>query len=153
MSDSIGLEDLGALIADNHWDLVARYFSDRPLSRALGVQVSLADPEQPRCSIDEPGDLHLGGIGRDFVNGAILAALVDLTIGLIGLRRTGTLEFATSSINIELAKPVRNGPFSVVASHSETIGRRIFAEAKIFDKDEIPCVFATGIVTTGIRHR
>lgn len=144
-------EVFATLIANERWAEVAAQFSDMAFAKHLGISVSLDDPEHPVCTVSEIKDFHLGGIGRDFVNGAVLSGMVDLALGITALPHARMMAFATSNVSLDLAKPVRSGPFYAVSKCNQIIGRKLFSEVVIYDHDDKPCVFGTGTITTGIR--
>jgi acyl-coenzyme A thioesterase PaaI-like protein len=118
--------------------------------RLLGMRVSLDDPERPRCSLDTIESLHLGGIGQDFVNGAITSAALDLALGLTGVRYASMGYFATRNLHIDLTLPVEKEGFYISSRETSRIGKNLFCEATVFNLNGEPRVHATGCGAT--RH-
>lgn len=140
-------------IERDDWAGMERYFNESEFSKHLGIAVSLADPAQPKCEISEIQAFHLGGIGQNFVNGAIISAVFDLGIGLTGLRYASLVKFATTNVNIHLLKPVQNNRFYLISKCNKKIGRRLFSEATLFNFRDEPCAYATGEIRINIEGK
>ncbi len=137
-------------LATNNWQQIEEYFNKTDFINHLGITISLDDPQNPRCIIKKISSIHLGGIGQDFINGAIISAVLDLALGLTGLQYAGEGNFATTSLNIDITKPVKNGPFYAISKCNHKIGKILFSEATIYDCDDNPCVYATGKIRTAL---
>lgn len=137
-------------LTTNNWKQIEAHFNKSEFINQFGMTISLDDPKTPRCIIEKISAFHLGGIGQDFINGAIISAVLDLSLGLTGLRYAGKGNFATTNLNIDIAKPVKNGPFYAIAKCNHEIGKVVFSEATLYDCDDVPCVYATGKIRTGI---
>lgn len=142
---------MAGMLEREDWDGIAGHFNNLGFVRLLGVDVSLADPDRPRCDVSEIKPFHLGGIGQDFVNGAITSAVIDLAIGLTGLRFAHMGYFATRNLQIDLTLPVEKDGFYVTSRCTSRIGKNVFAEATVFNLKGEPRVHATGVVRVGIR--
>jgi acyl-coenzyme A thioesterase PaaI-like protein len=106
----------------------------------------------PQCAISEIKPFHLGGIGQEFVNGAIMSAMLDFALGLTGLKYATLGSFATCTLNIDIARPIEKGRFYAIAKGNRKIGKKVYSEATIFNAQDEPCVYATGILKVGITH-
>lgn len=142
----------GEWITEGNWQAVEDGFNNMPFVKRFGVVVSLADPDCPRITLEKVEDYHLGGIGQNFINGAITSGVIDLAIGLTGLRHAPKGYFATSSLHIDLNKPVEHTGFYATARTTQQIGKNLFSEATVFSLDGEPRVHATGVVRVGIRR-
>jgi acyl-coenzyme A thioesterase PaaI-like protein len=142
---------MAVLVANEDWAAVAGHFNDMEFVRLLGMRVNLDDPERPRCSLDTIGSLHLGGIGQDFVNGMITSAALDLALGLTGVRYVSMGYFATRNLHIDLTLPVEKEGFYIISRETSRIGKNLFCEATVFNRNGEPRVHATGLVRLGIR--
>jgi acyl-coenzyme A thioesterase PaaI-like protein len=118
--------------------------------KRLGVVVDLSNPEEPRCDMRDIEDYHLGGIGQDFVNGAVTSSVIDIALGLTGIRFADMGYFATRNLHIDLTLPVEKHGFYVTARSTSRIGKNLFAEATVFNLEGEPRVHATGVVRIGI---
>jgi len=147
--------NIAELVADcmtnNDWKSIENFFNQSDFASTLGIRVILDDPEQPKCEIANVQRLHLGGVGQVYVNGAVLSAVLDFALGLTGLQYAEMGHFATCSLNIDLARPVEKDGFYAVAKCNKKIGNKLFSEATIYDANDEPCVYATGMLRVGIR--
>lgn len=100
--------------------------------------------------VDEVMDIHMGGIGTDAVNGAVIALLADLAIGLLGIYHYADGLTATSSLTINYVKPLAATRVIVEAEETEIIGKRIFGIAKIINEKNDVCSYANGSLAKGI---
>ncbi|MBS0396614.1 MAG: PaaI family thioesterase, partial [Proteobacteria bacterium] len=90
-------------------------------------------------------DHHLGGLGTRAVNGAVIAGLFDVALGL-----AGTLQFAgqragTIELSIKLMRPAFEAPLEVLAVALKRTPHLAFTEAELY-ADERLCAVASGIV-------
>lgn len=148
MSDS-----MAHLVSESNWSEVATRFNDMEFVRRLGLVIDLSDPDQPRGDVTKIESYHLGGIGQDFVNGAVTSGVIDIVLGLTGLRFAEMGYFATRNLQIDLALPVEKDGFYVVSRTTSRIGKNLFAQATVFNPNGEPRVHATGVVRIGIRKR
>ncbi|MEM1141843.1 MAG: PaaI family thioesterase [Pseudomonadota bacterium] len=142
---------LARLLEENRWDEIADHFNQLGFVKQLGVRVSFDGPEQPRCELREVEDYHLGGIGQDFINGAVTSAVIDLALGLTGISSASLGYFATKNIHIDFMKPVESDGFYVLSKPTQRVGKNQFCEATIYNWRGEARVFATGLVRVGIR--
>ncbi len=139
------------LVEREDWQGVQERFNNREFVQRMGVTVDLSDPLQPRCDVAQIESYHLGGIGQDFVNGAVTSGVIDIALGLTGLRFAHMGYFATRNLHIDLTLPVEKDGFYVTARSTSRIGKNLFAEATVFNPAGEPRVHATGVVRIGIR--
>ncbi len=137
-------------IDGENWNEIERFFNSSDFSKHMGITVILDELENPKCEIANIKPFHLGGIGQNYINGAIISAMFDLVIGLTGLKYSSSGNFATSNINIQLLKPVENDYFYATAKCNRKIGRRVFSESTLFNVKNEPCAYATGEIRIGL---
>ena len=137
-------------LVNEDWEKVAEHLSKTEFAAHLGIRVILDNPDLPKCEISDIQPFHLGGIGQEFVNGAIISAILDFTLGLTGLKYSKMGNFATRSLNIDIARPIGNDRFYVIAKCNRKIANNVFSEATVFDSNDEPCVYATGMLRVGI---
>ncbi len=130
-----------------------RLFNASEFSQRFGFNVTLNDSELPRCEISDIEAFHLGGIGQDFINGAVISAMLDFALGLTGLKYAELGDFATSHLNIDIARPIEKGRFYVLAKTNKQIANKVFSEATIFNYRDEPCVYATGSLRVAITSK
>lgn len=145
--------DMQSLLAAENWAGVADIFNGLKLVQHLGVRVCLDDPYEPRCILDEVEPFHLGGIGQDFINGAMTSAVIDLAIGLTAMPYAGEGYFATRNLNIDLTSPIPSDGFYVLAKCNQRIGKQLYSEATVFSPQGDALVYATGVVRLSVRAR
>lgn len=144
---------MGLLVSEGDWAGVASRFNEMEFVQRLGLVVDLSDPDQPRGAVTKIESYHLGGIGQDFVNGAVTSGVIDIILGLTGLRFAEMGYFATRNLQIDLALPVEKDGFYVTSRVTSRIGKNLFAQATVFNPNGEPRVHATGVVRIGIRGR
>ena len=137
-------------MANQDWKKVAEHLSRTEFAAHFGIRVILDNPEQPKCEVSNIQPFHLGGIGQEFVNGGIISAVLDFALGLTGLKYSNLGNFATRSLNIDIARPIEKNGFYVVAKCNRKIANNVFSEATAFDSSDEPCVYATGMLRVGI---
>lgn len=139
------------LVSEGGWSKIESYLNGSEFAKHLGVEVSLSDPKQPKCEVREIKPFHLGGAGKDHVNGPIMSAIFDLVIGLTALEYFPLGGVATSNINIRLLKPVEKNRFYAIANCRRKVGKRIFSDSTLFNYRGEACGYATGETIVGIR--
>ena len=139
-------------LLNEDWESVGDFFNHSEFAQHFGVHVALDNPELPRCEISDIKPFHLGGVGQDFINGAIISAVVDFSLGLTGLKFSKLGKFATRSISIDISRPIEKGRFYALAKSNKKIGNKVFSEATIYNHQDKPCVYATGMLRVGIKH-
>jgi len=141
---------MAALVENGKWEAIEAHFNQGAFAQHMGFKVALEDPQQPKCSIDTPAEFHAGGVGQEFVNGAIIAAMFDFVIGLTALKFVSLGNFATCNVNISLIRPVKHTGVYATAKCNRQIGKRLFVESVLFDGDDEPCCYANGEIRVGI---
>jgi len=144
-------EWIASRVDEGDWIAVERYFNEAPFCQHMGLEVSLEEPARPKCMISEDMPCHRGGVGQNFINGAIIAAMFDFVIGLTALSYASQGNFATTNVNIRLLKPVESGGVYAIAECSRAIGRRLFVEATLLNGKNEPCCYARGEIRVAIR--
>jgi uncharacterized protein (TIGR00369 family) len=112
----------------------------------FGYQVDLSNPEHPTGVIPKVENKHLGGMGSAYVNGAIIAALCDLTIGLTGSLNLGCPVKGTAELNIRYLYPLKSNSVRAVGKLDRASKHIAFASAEVVDDQGKVCAIAHGIV-------
>ena len=115
-----------------------------------GIRVDLTNISKPLVIIDNVEEHHKGGIGTEAVNGAVIAMLADLAIGLLGLAHYSDGMTGTSNLNITYVKPLHATKVIVSAEQTEVINKRIFGIVRVMNEKEEVCAYATGALAKGI---
>lgn len=136
--------------ADGNWKAIEDLFNESVQLKQMHIRVDLSTSKLPMVFIDEVMDIHKGGIGTDAVNGAVIALLSDLAIGLLGIYHYADGLTATSSLTIHYVKPLLTQKVIVKAEETQVIGKRIFGVASIMNEKEEVCSYANGSLAKGI---
>jgi uncharacterized protein (TIGR00369 family) len=146
----IHLHKLRQVAADGNWKEIENFFNESAQLKQMHIRVDLSNPANPIVLIDQVSEIHQGGIGTEAVNGAVIALLVDLAIGLLGIPHFAEGMTATSNLNINYVKPLIATKVIVKAEQTEVIGKRIFGIARVMNEKEEVCAYATGSLAKGI---
>lgn len=136
--------------ANGNWKTIEDLFNESVQLKQMHIRVDLSTSKLPMVFIDEVMDIHKGGIGTDAVNGAVIALLSDLAIGLLGIYHYADGLTATSSLTIHYVKPLLTQKVIVKAEETQVIGKRIFGVATIMNEKEEVCSYANGSLAKGI---
>lgn len=136
--------------ADGNWKAIEDLFNESVQLKQMHIRVDLSTSKLPMVFIDEVMDIHKGGIGTDAVNGAVIALLSDLAIGLLGIYHYADGLTATSSLTIHYVKPLLTQKVIVKAEETQVIGKRIFGVATIMNEKDEVCSYANGSLAKGI---
>jgi uncharacterized protein (TIGR00369 family) len=123
-----------------------RLWNVHPGMRHMGCRVDLATPGQVRCIVDPIRPEHRGGLGTDAVNGAIIAGVFDLIIGLAGYVHTRGRRAGVAQLSIQFLRPVLGDRFSAVARPARVGTNLVFSSAELMDERGVVCARCDGIV-------
>lgn len=137
-------------VAKGKFSAVAEAFNESPQVKHHGIRVNLDDPTKPRVILDPVTDSHRGGIGSSAVNGAVIAAMFDLAIGLLGARFWTEGLAATATLNIQYLRPALADSVTVLAECGEVTSKRIFGSAKLVGPDGTVFAQAQGSLAKGL---
>jgi len=126
------------------------FFNSSIQLRHSGVRIDLTDIAKPLVIIDPVEEYHKGGIGTEAVNGAVIAMLADLAIGLLGLTHYAEGMTGTSNLSINYVKPLLAKKVIASAEQTEVANKRIFGIVRIMNEKEEVCAYATGALAKGI---
>lgn len=110
---------------------VAAAFSASPQVGSFGIRCEIDDPLRPRVYLDEAGHTHRGGVGSTAINGAVMAAMFDLAIGLLGVPFWTEGMAPTATLNIQYLRPAVADGVVVEAERGEVTKSRIFGRAAL----------------------
>ncbi len=103
------------------------------------------DGDKARAIIDPVQDAMRGGMGGEYVNGGVVAALFDLAIGVTPALVDPTRRCATMSISMNFERPVR-GDRIVCEAWINRAGPVVYASAHLLDGEGNVCAHAQGLV-------
>ena len=144
------LHQLRQVAIDGNYIEIENFFNASVQLKQMHLRIDLSNPAQPMVWIDQVQEMHKGGVGTEAVNGAVIAMLVDLAIGLLGVRHYAEGMTATSNLNINYVKPLLAKKVMVRAEETEVIGKRIFGIARVMNEKGEVCAYATGSLAKGI---
>ena len=132
-------------LSDAERSAVAARWNEHPGMRYMGVRVDLSAPEVVRTYVDPVQPHHRGGLGTDAVNGAIIAGVFDLTIGLVGHFHTLGRRAGTAQLNMHFLRPVLGDRFEVLGRVVRAGRSLVFATADLHDENGQLCARCDGI--------
>jgi acyl-coenzyme A thioesterase PaaI-like protein len=144
------LHKLRQVAMEGNFKEIENFFNSSAQLQQMHIRIDLSKPAQPMVFIDEVAEMHRGGVGTEAVNGAVIAMLVDLAIGLLGVNHYAEGMTATSNLNINFVKPLVADKVIVRTEQTEVIGKRIFGIARVMNEKEEVCAYATGSLAKGI---
>ena len=144
------LHKLKQVVMEGNYKAIEDFFNASAQLKKMNIRIDLSNLASPLVSIDEVLEIHQGGIGTEAVNGAVIALLIDLAIGLLGVKYYSEGMTATSNLNINYIKPLLAKKVMVQAEQTQVIGNRIFGIARVMDENGEVCTYATGTVAKGI---
>jgi len=146
----INLHRIRQTAIDKNWKEMESFFNSSIQLNHSGIRIDLSDISKPLVVIDEVQDFHRGGIGTEAVNGAVIAMLADLAIGLLGLAHFSEGMTGTSNLSINYVKPLLAKKVIVRAEQTEVVNKRIFGIVRVMNEKEEVCAYATGALAKGI---
>ena len=118
----------------------------------MGARVALLDDDVVSAVIDPVLPHHRGGLGTEAVNGAIIAGLFDLVIGLAGYQHTRERRAGVAQLDVHYLRPV-HGDRVEVTGRPVRVGRNlVFAAAELRDERGRVCATCDGIVAVSGGH-
>lgn len=131
---------------------LARYaelFNRSKTMEHFGVKIRFPDLKTVEAVLDPIRPEQRGGLGSDAVNGGVLAALFDLTVGCAPATIDPTRRSATVQLSMNFMRGVRGNKL-VARAHVERAGSvLIFCSSEIFDEQGALCANCTGMVRLG----
>lgn len=121
-------------------------WNEHPGMRHMGATLDLSTPGLVRAVVDPIRPEHRGGLGTAAVNGAVIAGIFDLVIGLAGYLQTAGRRAGVAQLSIQFLRPVAGDRF-VVIGHPVRAGQTlVFATAELQDERGTVCARCDGIV-------
>lgn len=122
-----------------------------PSMTHMGARVDLSTPGLVRAYLDPVLPYHRGGLGTEAVNGAVIAGMFDLAIGLSGYMHTIGRRAGVAQISIQYMRPVEGDRFQVIGWPTRVGGSLVFASAELRDQRGTVCARCDGIVAVSSR--
>lgn len=125
---------------------IAARWNAHPGLTSLGARVAMGEDHEVRAWIDAIEPRHCGGLGTDAVNGATIASLFDLVIGLAGYQFTLGRRAGVAQLNIQYLRPVLGKRVEVIGRPQRAGRTLVFASAELVDERGVVCARCDGIV-------
>lgn len=124
--------------------------SSMAILRHLGVELNLEDEHVVRLTLKQRTPAHIGGLGAEAINGAMIAGMMDCAMSVAGILHFRGRTCGTMQLSIQFMKPVRS-LHSVIECHAVRKSPNVvFLESHLLDHDGRSNVLATGIVGISI---
>ena len=117
----------------------------------MGARLDLSDPRHVRAVVDPIKPEHRGGLGTDAVNGAVIAGVFDLVIGLSGYLQTLGRRAGVAQLSIQFLRPVLGERFDIVGYPVRVGTNLVFCTAELHDEKDVVCARCDGMVAVSGR--
>ena len=131
---------------------VAERWNAHPAMVHMGATVTLWEDGSVHAVIDPVQPYHRGGLGTQAANGAVIAGLFDLVIGLAGYQHTLERRAGVAQLTINYVRPVHGDRIEVIGRPVRVGRNLVFAEARLQDERGSLCATCTGIVAVSGKH-
>ena len=121
-------------------------FNESPILALFGVHILFPSLDRVRVVLDPIQPAHRGGLGTAAVNGGVLAAVFDLTIGITPALIDPTRRNATMQLSMNFERPVRGNRLTAEGFIHRAGGTTLSAGAEIYDEAGQVCARAQGLV-------
>ncbi|NIM49807.1 MAG: PaaI family thioesterase [Gemmatimonadales bacterium] len=125
---------------------IQKLWNEHPGMEHLGARVDLSTPGTVRAVVDPIQPHHRGGLGTDAVNGATIAGVFDLAIGLAGYLHTVGRRAGVAQLGIQYLRPVIGDRLQVEARAVRVGKTLIFSTAELRDEQGVVCSRCDGIL-------
>lgn len=129
-------------------------FNALPIAAEHRVRAEPVDAYRLRCVLEPIEPRHLGGLHGRAVNGAVLASMFDMALGMPGvIRAAPDKRSATVQLSMSFMRAFRGERVAVESWINRAGTGLLFTEAEIVDAEGNLCASATGIVRIFERGR
>jgi uncharacterized protein (TIGR00369 family) len=126
-------------------------WNEHPGMKHMGATLDLSIPGIVRATIDPLRPFHRGGLRTDAVNGAVIAGMFDLVIGLAGYLHTRNRRAGVAQLSIQFLRPVEGDRLQVTGWPTRVGLTLVFAAAELRDQHGRVCAVCTGMVAVSGR--
>lgn len=123
-----------------------RQWNAHPGMRHMGARLDLSTPGVVRAVIDRLEAHHRGGLGGDAVNGAVIAGLLDVVLGLAGYLERPGARVGVAQLHVHYLRPVLGDRLVAEGRPTRTGRNLIFVAGELRDERGELCASADGIV-------
>ncbi len=121
------------------------YWNNCSLADIFGFQLYIQNND-PVFDVTNIRTWHRGGGGSDAINGGIIAALCDYTIGMVGIFNLPDGKKFTTDLKINFKKPLEGSSFKVIGQADQVSTNMVKSNAKVYDQNNLLCSIANGRV-------
>jgi len=125
---------------------LADRWSQHPGMQLVGARADFSDPSKVRVFIEPLQPHHRGGMGTEAVNGAVIAGLFDVAIGIVGHFQTRGRRAGTAQLAVQYLRPVLGQRIDVEARLVRAGTNLVFVAGEAFDQNRVLCARCDGIV-------
>ncbi len=125
---------------------LAERWSQHPGMLHVGARADFSDQSAVRVIIDPVQAHHRGGLGTDAVNGAVIAGIVDVAIGIVGHFQTPGRRAGTAQLSVYFLRPLHGDRVTAVARLVRAGPNLVFVRAEVEDSAGVVCARGEGIV-------
>jgi len=122
-------------------------FNGLPAARHFGFSVDLSDAQFVAIRLNEIQPWHRGGLGTPAVNGAVIAGMFDIGLGLAGTQQFPQRPTGTIDLSIKLMKPTLGPQVVLYAWAVEKRTHVVFVEAEVHDSGNGISAMGQGLVS------
>ena len=112
----------------------------------IGCRLDLADPRVVRVHLPRIEPHHLGGLGSDAVNGAVLAGFFDIALGVAGVLQFPGQRAGTVDLSIKFMRPTLGSSVTAYAVALKRAENIAFVESELYSGGRL-CAIANGMVS------
>jgi acyl-coenzyme A thioesterase PaaI-like protein len=122
-------------------------FNCLPAAQHFGFRVDLSDDQLVAIRLDQIQPWHRGGLGTAAVNGAVIAGMFDIGLGLAGTQQFPQRPTGTIDLSIKLMKPTLGPQVVLYAWAVEKRTNVVFVEAEVHDSGNGITAMGQGLVS------
>lgn len=121
-------------------------FNAHPGMQYIGCTLDLADQRVVRVHLPRVESHHLGGLGSDAVNGAVLAGFFDIALGVAGVLQFPGQRAGTVDLSIKFMRPTLGDSVTAYAVALKRAENIAFVESELYSGNRL-CAIASGMVS------
>jgi acyl-coenzyme A thioesterase PaaI-like protein len=112
----------------------------------IGCRLDLTDARVVRVHLPQIESHHLGGLGSDAVNGAVLAGFFDIALGVAGVLQFPGQRAGTVELSIKFMRPTLGSSVTAYAVALKSAQNIAFVESELYSGNRL-CAIASGMVS------
>ena len=112
----------------------------------MGARADFSEADAVRVTISPLQDYHRGGLGTQAVNGAVIAGLCDVAIGIVGHFQHPGRRIGTAQLSLQFLRPLMGDSATAIARLTRAGTNLVFASVEVVDQLGTVCARCDGIV-------